>query len=133
MSKKRWVMCKVGPLQEADDVVGIPSDSEDEGISSLKKASQGIDHLNDQELAHEVERLVSELSMFLVMYNIHASIYILYIYKYCIYIYIYIYINYLVHVYIYEKIFTYIYIYIYIFIHTDRIYPLSLMILFRLN
>ena len=67
-------MRKVGPLQE--DVVEIPSDSEDEGILSLKKASQGIDQLNDQELAHEVEQLVSELCTFLVMYNIHASIYI---------------------------------------------------------
>ena len=115
MSKKRWVMCKVGPLQEADDVVGIPSDSEDEGISSLKKASQGIDHLNNQELAHEVEQLVSELCTFLVMYNMHASIYI--------YIYII----------LYMCSCTREYLHIYKYMHKDRIYPLSLMILFKLN
>jgi hypothetical protein len=50
------VICNVGPLQEDHGVVEVPSGSEDEGLSSLNK---------DKELAHGVEDLVAELSLFL--------------------------------------------------------------------
>ena len=49
-------ICNVGPLQEDHGVVEVPSGSEDEGLSSLNK---------DKELAHGVEDLVAELSLFL--------------------------------------------------------------------
>lgn len=51
-----FVICNVGPLQEDHGVVEVPSGSEDEGLSSLNK---------DKELAHGVEDLVAELSLFL--------------------------------------------------------------------
>ena len=50
------VICNVGPLQEDHGVVEVPSGSEDEGLSSLNK---------DKEIAHGVEDLVAELSLFL--------------------------------------------------------------------